>query len=133
VNDLMQTIGQRIRALREMHDLTQAELAKVTDLARTSVANIEGGRQNIQVATLTAIARHFGVAASALLGESDLPTLPRVSIATTCAVDCGQCGRLNDELTIEQASDLRRAHIRTHLGTPIPLAPEGADERNGHG
>ncbi len=115
----MTTVGQRIRALREMHDINQADLAEVTGLARTSITNLEAGRQNIQLGTLEAIAKHFGVSMAALLGEADLPLLPKVSIITTCEVHCDQCGRLllGDQLTAAQAADARHEHISVHLNS----------------
>lgn len=93
VEVLMVTVGKRIRALREMHELTQADLAKTLGLARTSITNLEAGRQIIQLATLEALASTFDVTIAALLGEADLPVLPKVRIVTICEVHCESCGR----------------------------------------
>lgn len=115
VEVLMVTVGKRIRALREMHELTQADLAKTLGLARTSITNLEAGRQIIQLATLEALASTFDVTIAALLGEADLPVLPKVRIVTICEVHCESCGLLKDNLTTTHATELRSAHIRQHL------------------
>lgn len=46
---LYREIGARIRARRDGLNKTQAELAVDVGLSRPSLANIEGGRQNLQV------------------------------------------------------------------------------------
>lgn len=42
---LYQKLGQRIRRKRELAKLTQAQLAERVDVLRTSITNIEAGRQ----------------------------------------------------------------------------------------
>lgn len=42
---LYQKLGQQIRQKRELAKLTQAQLAKRVDVLRTSITNIEAGRQ----------------------------------------------------------------------------------------
>jgi len=103
-DELYARIGNRIRAIREVYDLTQADLATVAGLNRTSITNIEQGRQNVQVAALDAIARHVGLPISALFGEGDLPELPKVSTTAVCVVDCGHCGRVAEALTSTEAA-----------------------------
>ncbi len=39
--------GSRVRALRERRQVTQEELARRVDLSRTSITNIEKGRQRV--------------------------------------------------------------------------------------
>jgi transcriptional regulator with XRE-family HTH domain len=61
------TIGQKIRERRSERGLTQAQLAKLLSLSRTSVTNIESGRQKLLVHTLVQIASVLNMEANALL------------------------------------------------------------------
>lgn len=54
---LYRTIGKEIRRRRERAGLTQAALAQHIGLERTSITNIERGRQRMLVHTLDRIAR----------------------------------------------------------------------------
>jgi transcriptional regulator with XRE-family HTH domain len=62
-------LGQRIREERIRHGLTQKKLAEKVDLTRTSVTNIELGRQKLLVHTLIEIAAVLDVAPSILLPQ----------------------------------------------------------------
>lgn len=53
--------GERVSRLRQRRNLTQAELAEKLDMARSSVANLEAGRQNITLETAYIIALVLGV------------------------------------------------------------------------
>jgi transcriptional regulator with XRE-family HTH domain len=67
--DLYKEIGQRIRCVREERKLTQAELAAVVLLTRTSITNIEHGRQKLLLHTLYDIAAALAVEPCNLLPE----------------------------------------------------------------
>lgn len=54
-------MGHLIRARRKDTDLTQEELAERIGLTRTSINNIEQGKQRIQIHTLYAIAQALSV------------------------------------------------------------------------
>jgi transcriptional regulator with XRE-family HTH domain len=127
VSDLMRTVGARIRALREIYDVTQEEIAKEAGLNRTSITNIESGRQNAQLDALAAVAKHFGVSLGALLGESDLPALSRVLVVSVCEVRCETCGVVAQDLPHAQAYEVRKQHIRGHLGAAVAKMMGGAD------
>lgn len=60
-------LGQRIREERIRHGLTQKDLADRVDLTRTSVTNIELGRQKLLVHTLVDIAEALNIAPGTLL------------------------------------------------------------------
>lgn len=61
MSDKTQGLGRVIRALRKLQGMSQAELAERTGiLTRTSIVNIEGGRQTLNVNTVNAIARAMG-------------------------------------------------------------------------
>ena len=50
--EVYKLVGQRIRAAREKRGLSQEKLAERVDLTRTSITNIEKGRQKLLVHTL---------------------------------------------------------------------------------
>lgn len=58
--DLKKGLGPNIKALRKMARLTQAELAAKVGLERTSITNIENGRQTLNPRTLVLIADALG-------------------------------------------------------------------------
>lgn len=53
-------LGKNIKALRRMRGMTQARLAFMADLERTSIVNIEAGKQTLTVQTINAIAAALG-------------------------------------------------------------------------
>ena len=54
-------IGQRVKALRLMADLSQDELAQRAGLQRTHIGRIEGGKYAVNIETLQAIAEALGM------------------------------------------------------------------------
>jgi transcriptional regulator with XRE-family HTH domain len=60
-------MGRLIRARRKQLQLSQSTLAERVSLTRTSITNIEQGRQKIQIHTLWDIAKALDVHASTLL------------------------------------------------------------------
>lgn len=73
---LYQALGRRIRTAREAARFSQEELARRVGLTRTSVTNIEHGRQRIQVHVLYALARALAVDPEALLPPLHDETTP---------------------------------------------------------
>jgi transcriptional regulator with XRE-family HTH domain len=60
LSELYGHVGQTIQASRTAKGFTQAELAVAIGLTRTSVTNIEAGRQSIMLHTLEAIGQALG-------------------------------------------------------------------------
>lgn len=61
-------VGSNIRRLREqVRGLSQEKLAKSVGLERTSITNIENGRQKLLLHTASAIAARLGVSVNDLL------------------------------------------------------------------
>lgn len=60
-------IGGRIRAERGALGFSQVELAKEVGLTRTSIINIEAGRQRLPLCTLYSIANALGISVFCLL------------------------------------------------------------------
>jgi len=74
VDSLYAEFGSLVRAARRNADLTQAQLADAIGLTRTSVANIEAGRQRAFLETLYRVAGAVGCQPRELL--PDVSTLP---------------------------------------------------------
>ena len=53
-------VGLRMRAMRDTLGIDQKELGRRLGLDRTSIANIETGRQRLQLHTVEKIATAFG-------------------------------------------------------------------------
>jgi len=67
IKSLYNQIGQSIQTARKEKGLTQADLARLTDVSRPSIVNIEKGRQTISVHALFNIATALGISFSALV------------------------------------------------------------------
>jgi len=64
-------VGERIRSARQEGGLTQDALAEAVNLTRTSIGNIESGRQRPLLHTVAAIARALKRDVVALLPAPD--------------------------------------------------------------
>jgi transcriptional regulator with XRE-family HTH domain len=130
-------VGKIIRTERELAELTQDELAVQVGLTRTSITNIEKGRQRIQLHTLYAIADELNISAFDLLPSSaavDLSTVERLLpkgllpeeqewVKSVLSVEGGIAGSGGrKEGTLKQGitpSDLlREAQVK---GPPVPV------------
>ncbi|MFF3443613.1 helix-turn-helix transcriptional regulator [Streptosporangium sp. NPDC002721] len=83
---LVATLGRNVRALRAARGLSQEDLAATVNLTRSSIANLEAGRQNITVAALARVAAALKVEPPVLLaveveGEPATPLLARLASA----------------------------------------------------
>ena len=91
---LYEEVGGRIREARMAKDVTQEGLAKRVGLTRTSITNVEAGRQKLLLHTLVEIAEALGVDVRELLpssagdagvgrdGEEELSALPELAEMT---------------------------------------------------
>lgn len=61
--------GAAVRRLRERRSMTQGDLAERVGLGRTSMTNLEGGRQNPPLSILPDLASALGVSPSELFAE----------------------------------------------------------------
>jgi transcriptional regulator with XRE-family HTH domain len=64
-------LGVRIRALRELKRLTQAELAEAADVTTNYVGVLERGQKVPTLETLVALAKALGVGPGELLGAGE--------------------------------------------------------------
>jgi transcriptional regulator with XRE-family HTH domain len=67
VDRLYRVFGSRVRARREEMSITQEELGSRVDLSRTSITNIEKGRQRVLLHQMVEIAQALGTAPTELL------------------------------------------------------------------
>ena len=67
--DNLSPLAMRLRMLRKQHHMTQADVAKVLNLHRTSYTNYETDGSHPDPATLCVLAELFGVTADYLLGK----------------------------------------------------------------
>jgi transcriptional regulator with XRE-family HTH domain len=65
--DIYVKIGRKLKDLRETEGLKQSEVADKVGLTRSSIANIEQGRQKIQIDTLYDLAYLYKVSPIELL------------------------------------------------------------------
>jgi transcriptional regulator with XRE-family HTH domain len=64
-------LGRRLRELREQKDIPQEELATFAGLTRSSIANIESGKQRVFVHQLLQFAARLKVGLNELLPERE--------------------------------------------------------------
>jgi transcriptional regulator with XRE-family HTH domain len=66
---LRQAIASRLRAAREQAGLSQGQAAKLLDMQRPTISEIEAGRRRVAADELAAFARIYGVSISWLAEE----------------------------------------------------------------
>jgi transcriptional regulator with XRE-family HTH domain len=59
--------GRKLRDLRRQRNLTQSELAKIVGFSRVTIANLESGKQNIQLHQIFTFARALNAAVELLV------------------------------------------------------------------
>lgn len=88
-------IGKRIKLYRKQQGLTQGQLAAKINLSRTSLANLESGRQQILTHYLYEISEALNLKTpSALLVEPELLTPPQEPPALSLSKDLPDAQRL---------------------------------------
>jgi transcriptional regulator with XRE-family HTH domain len=65
--DLLATLGDRIRRLRQRSGWTQVQLAEKIGIDRSFLADVERGKRNISILNLDLIAKGLKVSLSRLL------------------------------------------------------------------
>ena len=62
---------QRIRDLREDHDLTQTQVARMLGMSQTGYSKYETGENDIPTLILIKLARYYNTSIDYLLGETN--------------------------------------------------------------
>jgi transcriptional regulator with XRE-family HTH domain len=125
-------LGERVRLARQNADLLQGELGRRVGLSRSSVANIEAGRQDTTVTVLARIAEALGRTVGQLVDESPamqpagapwLELARRVTASErTYAQLAAQCWDSHDYLTairyrgLAEGLDMARNHHADVVG-----------------
>lgn len=105
IKQLYTDIGARIRSARKLRGSTQSDLASAVKLKRSSVANMEAGRQHMLVHTLVLVAQSLDVPLEDLLpSTSELEKLARAPDSVLTELE-GQPEATHDFVT----AALRRA------------------------
>ena len=63
---------KRLRDLREDHDMSQTQLAKMIGMSQTGYSKYETGENDIPTAILIKLARLYGTSIDYLLGETNI-------------------------------------------------------------
>ena len=63
----MRTFQQRLRDIREDHDLTQAQVAEILGTSQTMVARYERGANEMPIRHLITLCRYYNVSADDFL------------------------------------------------------------------
>lgn len=67
MKNILNSLGEKIRAQRVAIGLSQEELASIAGLHRTYIGSVERGERNVSVHNIVSIARALSVTPSALL------------------------------------------------------------------
>src|SRR5690242_10862645 len=95
---LYKHIGKAVQSARLTHDLTQDDLAALVGLTRTSIVNLEAGRQRSPVHVLYLIAEKLDIPIHDLLPEIE-------QVGEVVEVKLGAQKLI---LTVAEANELRR-------------------------
>jgi len=74
IDEFYNAVGKRVKRARAQANLTQMDLSQRTGLTRSSIANLEAGRQRVQAHILAIIASNLGIDLSDLFVQT-FPTL----------------------------------------------------------
>jgi transcriptional regulator with XRE-family HTH domain len=75
MNDDLEKIGLRVRAVRKEQGLSQVELARVLGVEETAISKIENGKRGLAAAELAQLCERFGMRSDDLLfGEEGAPS-----------------------------------------------------------
>lgn len=95
---LRQRVGHRIKVAREDAGLTQEQVAHQVGMARSSIANLEAGRQDMNISRLALVAAAVNLNLADLIRPEDLPGLRplpaaphKVTIRRVHEVTCETC------------------------------------------
>lgn len=118
-----QRVGARVRAARDATGITQSQLAGYMRLSRTSIANIEAGRQSLDLEGAALVARVLRITVADLIAADDLPPLElppvphKVTVRRSWEVVCETCdGLLLDCHPVHAAAlKTKQAHIDAKL------------------
>ncbi len=77
---------ERIRGLREDHDMTQAEIGEILKKSQQGYSHIENGRAELKIDDLVLLCQFYDVSADYIIGLTNelrsyrIPTIPKKHI-----------------------------------------------------
>ncbi len=121
---LRQRVGARIKAARDAAGLTQEQVALRVGMVRSSIANLEAGRQDMNISRLALVAAAVNLNLADLIQPEDLPEMPplpppphEVAVRQVYEVECMTCRAvLGAEPDRAKAAAIKRDHIALHQG-----------------
>lgn len=111
-----QRVGARVRAARAAAGMSQEQLADVAGLKRTSITNIEAGRQGMDLERAALVARGLRIGIAELISPGDLDPLPlpapphTVTIRRVFQVTCETCGGTVIDIHTDRAMAVKSKH-----------------------
>ena len=76
----MSSTGRNIKRLREMHGMTQADMAKIAGVSDKAVSTWENGIKEPRMGAVERIAAHFGVKKSQIVDDADIMGTKKVPV-----------------------------------------------------
>lgn len=67
MKDDAKKLGENLKKLRIKKDISQIELARILGVDRSFVSNIENGKNNPTLSTITSLAKALGISTNELL------------------------------------------------------------------
>ncbi len=67
MKDDAKKLGENLKKIRTKKDISQIELARILGVDRSFVSNIENGKNNPTLSTITSLAKALGVSTNELL------------------------------------------------------------------
>ncbi len=95
------TIGENIRRLRELHELTQRELGAIAGVSDKAVSTWENGFKTPRMTAIKRMAAYFGIPAGDLLDDSQKKATPPVAFSTILSQWCLSWGRTPEQVAEE--------------------------------
>ena len=143
MDNQLKQIGQRLRGLREVLDLTAQEVADTCDISLEKYELIESGELDITISNLMKIAKKYGVSADALMFDEE-PHMRSYSVVRKGqgmsvertkaykyqSLASGFAHRKAEVfiVTVEPKPEAHTVYKNTHQGQEFNLVLEGAME-----
>ena len=108
----MSPIGGKIRQLREMHDLTQRELATVIGISDKAVSAWENGKKTPRMPVIKKLADYFGVTTGELVDDTVSEPEERLMPFTVAQLCITWCCTPEDIIKELNVSEKRAAELR---------------------
>src|SRR5258708_10381000 len=116
-DELLRRAGIRVRVARDASGMTQQQLADHIGITRSSVANLEAGRQDMTISRLAGIALILNLDLASLVTMEELAPAPHiVTVMPVFEVSCRTCGSLVIDITDSRpkAQQSKAEHIAAH-------------------